>query len=250
MDDGEIAELTMTGYRTSNFADVTVMHETTEIDWEIERIEKGGFDHFMLKEIFEQPDALRNTMAGRVLPDEGTVKLGGISGLSDDFIPQHETRGDQRLRGTAWHAGLVGEYVIEELARLNVEVEYASEFRYRNPILSKDDLMIVISQSGETADTLAALREAKTKGAKVMGVLNVVGSTIARESGMGVYTHAGPEIGVASTKAFTTQVAVMTMLGIQWGRLRGSLSLEQATELTRQLMGHPENCRKHLRTER
>ena len=239
LDDGEIAELTMTGYRTSNFSDVTIMHETTEIDWEIERIEKSGFDHFMLKEIFEQPDALRNTMAGRVIPEEGLVKLGGISGLSDDFI-RNMKRMIISACGTAWHAGLVGEYAIEELARLNVEVEYASEFRYRNPLLSKDDLMIVVSQSGETADTLAALREAKTKGARVMGICNVVGSTIAREAGMGVYTHAGPEIGVASTKAFTTQVTVMIMLGIQWGRLRGHLSLEQATELTRQLVQIPD----------
>ena len=239
LDDGEIAELTTTGYRTSNFSDVTILHEPTEIDWEIERIEKGGFDHFMLKEIFEQPDALRNTMAGRVIPDEGFVKLGGISGLSDEFI-RNMKRVVISACGTAWHAGLVGEYLIEDLARLNVEVEYASEFRYRNPILDKDDLMIVVSQSGETADTLAALREAKTKGAKVMGVCNVVGSTIARESGMGVYTHAGPEIGVASTKAFTTQVATMAMLGIQWGRLRGALSLEQASTLTRELVEIPE----------
>ena len=239
LDDGEIAELTLTGYRTSTFGDVTVMHEPTEIDWEIERIEKSGFDHFMLKEIFEQPDALRNTMAGRIIPDQGFVKLGGIGALGDDFI-RNMNRVVISACGTAWHAGLVGEYVIEELARVNVEVEYASEFRYRNPVIGKNDLMIVISQSGETADTLAALREAKTKGAKVIGVCNVVGSTIARESGMGVYTHAGPEIGVASTKAFTTQVAVMTMLGIQWGRLRGQLSLEEATELTRQLVQIPD----------
>ena len=239
LEDGEIAELTLTGYRTSTFADVTVVHESTEIDWEIEEIEKGGFDHFMLKEIFEQPDALRNTMAGRVRPEEGEVKLGGISGVSDETI-----RGLRRLVisacGTAWHAGLIGEYVLEDLARLNVEVEYASEFRYRNPVIGPEDLMLVISQSGETADTLAALREAKTRGAPTMGVCNVVGSTIARESGMGVYTHAGPEIGVASTKAFTTQMAVMMMLAIQWGRLRGHLSGEDATKLTRELHRVPD----------
>ena len=192
----------------------------------------------MLKEIFEQPDALRNTLAGRVRTDDGVVKLGGISTLSDDQI--------RKIRrviisscGTAWHAGLIGEYLIEELARLNVEVEYASEFRYRNPIVGPEDLMIVISQSGETADTLAALREAKTRGAQVMGVCNVVGSTIAREAGQGVYTHAGLEIGVASTKAFMTQVAVMTMLAIQWGRLRGNLSQEEARQLTAQLSEIP-----------
>ena len=238
LDDGEIAELTLTGYRTSNFQDVTVVHETAKVDWEIEQIKKGGFDHFMLKEIFDQPEALRNTLAGRVRAEEGSVRLGGIGGLSDDFV-----RDLDRLLisscGTAWHAGLVGEYLIEDLARLNVEVEYASEFRYRNPIVGPGDLMIVISQSGETADTLAAMREAETKGAKLMGVCNVVGSTIARESGMGIYTHAGPEIGVASTKAFSTQLAVMSMLAIQWGRLRGHLSQEDATNLTGHLEAMP-----------
>ena len=142
--------------------------------------------------------------------------------------------------GTAWHAGLIGEYIIEELARLNVEVEYASEFRYRNPVLDSRDLFIAITQSGETADTLAAMREAKTRGAQVMGICNVVGATIARESGMGIYMHAGPEIGVASTKAFMTMVAVMAMLGIQWGRLRGQLSKERAIDLTRDLARIPE----------
>jgi glucosamine--fructose-6-phosphate aminotransferase (isomerizing) len=201
---------------------------------EIEQIEKGGFEHYMLKEIFEQPTALRQTMAGRVRPDEGLVKLGGISGLDDDFI-RNMNRLVISACGTAWHAGLVGEYIIEQLARLNVEVEYASEFRYRNPLIGPDDLMMVVSQSGETADTLAALREAKTRGTPVMGVCNVVGSTIAREAGMGIYTHAGPEIGVASTKAFTTQVAVMAMLGIHWGRLRGHLTQEQVAALTQEL---------------
>ena len=239
LEDGEIAELTLTGYRTSSFSDVTILHELTEIDWEIEQIEKGGFEHFMLKEIFEQPDALRNTFAGRVKPDEGIVKLGGISALDDEAI-----RSINRMVlcacGTAWHAGLIGEYLIEDLARLNVEVEYASEFRYRNPVIGRGDLMSVISQSGETADTLAALREAKTRGAKVMGICNVVGSTIARESGMGVYTHAGAEIGVASTKAFMTQVAVLTMIAIQWGRLRGGISQERTLELIKELYELPD----------
>ena len=239
LDDGEIAELTLTGYRTSTFKDVTVCHESTEIDWEIERIEKSGYDHFMLKEIFEQPEALRNTFAGRIRPEEGLVHLGGVKDLGDDFIRALD-RVVISACGTAWHAGLASEYIIEELARLPVEVEYASEFRYRNPLIGPEDLLIVISQSGETADTLAALREAKTKGAQVMGVCNVVGSTIAREAGHGIYTHAGPEIGVASTKAFITQVAVMTMLGIQWGRLRGHLSGEEATALTRQLVTIPD----------
>jgi glucosamine--fructose-6-phosphate aminotransferase (isomerizing) len=235
LNDGEIAELTMTGYRTSNFEDVTTVHETTQIDWEIEQIEKGGFDHFMLKEIFEQPEALRNTMAGRLRPEEGLVKLGGISGLTDDFIRKLK----RVVISACGTAGLIGEYLLEEFARLNVEVEYASEFRYRNPVIGEGELMIVISQSGETADTLAAMREAKTRGATVLGICNVVGSTIARESGMGIYTHAGPEIGVASTKAFTTQVTVMMMLAIQWGRLRGELSSERAMQLVRDLAEIP-----------
>ena len=238
MNDGEIAELTLTGYRTSTFSDLTVHRESTRVDWEIERIEKGGYEHFMLKEIFEQPEALRNTMAGRVRPEEGLVKLGGIAAMEDDFI-RTARRVIISACGTAWHASLIGSYVIEELARLPVTVEYASEFRYRNPIVGPEDLMIVVSQSGETADTLAALREAKTRGARVMGICNVVGSTIAREAGMGIYTHAGPEIGVASTKAFTTQVAVMLMLGLQWGRLRGNLSRQDAVALTGALADIP-----------
>jgi glucosamine--fructose-6-phosphate aminotransferase (isomerizing) len=234
LNDGEIADLAVTGYRTSTFSDVTVVSEPTTIDWEIEQIEKGGFDHYMIKEIFEQPEALRNTTAGRVKAAEGAVRMGGLKTLTDDFV-RNLRRVVISACGTAWHAGLVGEYMIEELARLNVEVEYASEFRYRNPLIGPDDLMIVISQSGETADTLAAMREAKTRGTPVLGVCNVVGSTIAREAGMGIYTHAGPEIGVASTKAFTTQVAVMAMLAIVWGRLRGNLTQEKAVELTTEL---------------
>ena len=238
LDEGEIAELTLTGYRTSTFTDVTIVHDLAEIDWEIEQIEKGGFDHFMLKEIFEQPSALRNTMAGRVNSD-GTVKLGGIRALGDDFIRDMD-RMIITACGTAWHAGLIGEYILEDVARLAVEVEYASEFRYRNPVIGSENLLTVISQSGETADTLAAMKEAKTRGAHVMGICNVVGSTIARESGMGIYTHAGPEIGVASTKAFITQTAVMTMLGLQWGRLRGHLSSDMAQRLTRGLLEVPD----------
>jgi len=241
LDDGELAELTLTGYRTATFTtDLTVVHETTEVDWEIEQIEKGGFEHFMLKEIFEEPQALRNTFAGRLRPDEGIVKLGGIASLEDDFI-----REMRRILitscGTAWHAGLIGEYILEELARIPVEVEYASEFRYRNPLITQEDLLIVISQSGETADTLAALREGKTRGAEVMGICNVVGSTIAREAGRGIYTHAGPEIGVASTKAFITQVAVMPMLALQWGRLRGSVSAQTVERMIAQLGRIPDH---------
>lgn len=236
--DGEMAELTPTGYRTMTFSDVTTVREQDEIDWEIEAIEKGGYDHFMLKEIFEQPQAVSNALAGRVHAADRIAKLGGIAALSDD-----ELRGLKRIIisgcGTAWHAALVGEYMLEELARIPVEVEYASELRYRNAILGPDDLAIFITQSGETADTLAAMREAKAKGAKVMGICNVVGSTIAREVGIGSYTHAGPEIGVASTKAFTTQLTVLAILALQVGRLR-NLSPETYEEVLDDLVRIPE----------
>ncbi|MCX7012155.1 MAG: glutamine--fructose-6-phosphate transaminase (isomerizing), partial [Candidatus Sumerlaeota bacterium] len=245
LDDGEIAELTLTGYRTSTFQDdVTVVKDTTKIDWEIEAIEKGGYEHFMLKEIYEQPDAIENTFRGRLRPGEDRIYLGGIRGLSDETL-----RSLRRIVisacGTSWHAGLIGEYQIEELARIPVEVEYASEFRYRNPLLEGDDLTIVISQSGETADTLAALREAKAKGSLLMGICNVVGSTIARESGMGVYTHAGFEVGVASTKAFLTQIAVLAMLSLHLGRLR-TLSPEGFKSLVDQLAATPTLVRRTL----
>ncbi len=240
LEDGELAELTADSFRTATFADgQPVAREPSSIDWEIAAIEKGGHPHFMLKEIFEQPESLRNCCAGRLRPEEGRVHLGGIAALGEDFI-----RSLRRVVltgcGTAWHAGLVGEYALEELARLPVEVEYASELRYRNPVLGPGDLIIAISQSGETADTLAALREARMRGAQVMGICNVVGSTIAREAGLGVYTHAGPEIGVASTKAFSTQVATLVMLAIQWGRLRGSQSAESAAALAGELVRVPE----------
>ena len=237
LEDGELAELSLSGYRTSTFDDHTVVREPTEIDWEIDQIELAGFDHFMLKEIFEQPEALRLTMAGRARLDG--IHLGGIADITDD-----EVRKMRRVVisacGTAWHSGLVGKYLLEQLARLEVEVDYASEFRYRDPVIGPGDLFIVITQSGETADTLAAMREARQRGARVMAICNVVGATIARESGMGVYTHAGPEIGVASTKAFTTQVAVMTMLAIHWGRLRGHLGQDRVTELLEGLAQLPE----------
>ena len=237
LEDGEMAEVTPTGYRTMTFADVTTARAPDEITWEMDAIEKGGYDHFMLKEIFEQPEAVRNALAGRVRPEENRAQLGGIANMTDEDL-----RALKRIIisacGTAWHAGLVGEYLIEELARIPVEVEYASELRYRNPILSPDDLAIFVSQSGETADTLAALREAKAKGARVMGVCNVVGSTIAKEAGQGCYTHAGPEIGVASTKAFTTQMAALAIFALQLGRLR-TLSQELHAELVSGLADIP-----------
>ncbi len=212
LSDGEMAVLTRDGYVVTTIENVRKEKLVSELDFELEEIEKGGFEHFMLKEIFEQPSVMKDVMRGRVRLDEGLVRLGGI----EDHLEQLKKA--RRIVicacGTSWHAGLIGEYLIEEFARISVEVDYASEFRYRNPILDKNDVVIVISQSGETADTLAALRLAKEKGATVIGICNVVGSTIARETHCGMYTHAGPEIGVASTKAFTAQVIVLYLLAL------------------------------------
>jgi glucosamine--fructose-6-phosphate aminotransferase (isomerizing) len=187
----------------------------------LNEIEKGGFDHFMLKEIYEQPRSIFDSMRGRLHLDQGTVTLGGISDYVQKILKAK--RIIITACGTSWHAGLVGEYLIEDLARIPVEVEYSSEFRYRNPILNEDDVVIAISQSGETADTLAAIDLAKSKGATVLGICNVVGSSIARATNAGVYTHAGPEIGVASTKAFTAQVAVLTLLGLLLAQQKGTI---------------------------
>jgi glucosamine--fructose-6-phosphate aminotransferase (isomerizing) len=236
LDDEEMVVLTPSGIQTSNLRQEAVSKKVETVDWDLEMIEKAGFPHFMLKEIFEQPTSLRNTLRGRLLADEGTARLGGLN------MSVPELRAIDRVIitacGTSWHSALIGEYLIEELARIPVEVEYASEFRYRNPILEPGTVVIAVSQSGETADTLAAMREAKRKGARVLGVCNVVGSTIARESDGGVYIHAGPEIGVASTKAFTSQVAALTLLTLYLGRL-GELSPELGAELTRELEAIP-----------
>ncbi|MGH7741624.1 MAG: glutamine--fructose-6-phosphate transaminase (isomerizing) [Candidatus Eiseniibacteriota bacterium] len=232
LDDGEMAVLTPQGFHTATIANERVDKAVHEVDWDLAQIEKGGYDHFMLKEIFEQPESVRNAMRGRLNTEEGLAKLGGLN------LTLEQMREVRRLIilacGTSWHAGLIGEYMIEEHARIPVEVEYASEFRYRNPILDEGTTVLVISQSGETIDTLAAMREAQRKGARALGVVNVVGSTIARESDGGVYIHAGPEIGVASTKAFTSQVAVLALLTLTLGRQR-SLSREAGIELAREL---------------
>lgn len=187
----------------------------------LDQIEKGGYDHFMLKEIHEQPKAITDTFRGRLLPEEKIIKMSSIKDNLDKFL--NANRIIIVACGTSWHAGLVGEYLIEEMARIPVEVEYASEFRYRNPIITNKDVVIAISQSGETADTLAAIKLAKSKGAFVYGVCNVVGSSIARETHSGAYTHAGPEIGVASTKAFTTQITVLTLIALKLGKANGTL---------------------------
>jgi len=237
LDDGDIAEVHPGDYRILDLAAVEKEKAVTQVDWDLATIERGGYTHFMLKEIMEQPESIRNTVRGRLLEEEGTVRLGGLNITDEDLLKV------QRIVitgcGTSWHAGLIGEYMMEELARIPTEVEYASEFRYRNPIVDERTLVVGISQSGETADTLAALREAKRRGARTLGLVNVVGSTIAREVDGGIYLHAGPEIGVASTKAFTSQIAALALLTLKMGRLR-ALSILQGREVVRALARLPE----------
>jgi glucosamine--fructose-6-phosphate aminotransferase (isomerizing) len=223
IDEREVVDIQRDSYQTYDLLQKRVDKCVEDIDWDIETIGKKGYDHFMLKEIYEQAESIQNTCRGRLLHETGTSRLDGLNLKNEDF-----TRIERIILiacGTSWHSALIGEYLIEEYARIPVDVEYASEFRYKNPILTPSDLVIVISQSGETADTLAALREAKQKGVHVLGVTNIVGSTIARESDGGVYSHAGPEIGVASTKAFTSQVMVMIMITIMFAR-KYDMSLE------------------------
>ncbi|MFT5249551.1 MAG: glucosamine--fructose-6-phosphate aminotransferase (isomerizing) [bacterium] len=193
-----------------------------ELQLNLEQIEKGGYEHFMLKEIYEQPSVIKDTYRGRLLADKGIIRLGGLEDYIEKFI--NADRIIIVACGTSWHAGLVAEYIFEDWARIPVEVEYASEFRYRNPIITEKDVVIAISQSGETADTLAAIKLAKEKGAFVYGICNVVGSTISRATHSGTYTHAGPEIGVASTKAFTTQITVLTMIALKLAKIKGTIS--------------------------
>ncbi len=218
LNDNEMAVITSDGLRTTTIDNVPVTKETQQIEWSLEEIAKGGYDHYMLKEIFEQPDVVRTSLSGRINLRDLAVQLGGLESIGRELVKIRKLV--LMACGTAWHAGLVGEYLFEDLARIPTEVEYASEFRYRNPIIEEGTAVIAISQSGETADTLAALREAKEKGAVTLGIVNVVGSTIARETDAGVYLHAGPEIGVASTKAFTCQLAVETLIALMLGRRR------------------------------
>jgi glucosamine--fructose-6-phosphate aminotransferase (isomerizing) len=237
MDDGEVAVITPEGLTTVTSSDQEVVKEVERITWDLEMAEKGGYPHFMLKEIFEQPRSISNAMAGRVVWETGRAHLGGVT-LSDREI-QDISRIVITACGTSWHAGLIGEYMLEEYARIPVEVEYASEFRYRDPLVDPTSVVVVISQSGETADTLAAMREARSKGAKALGICNVVGSTIARESDCGTYVHAGPEIGVASTKAFTSQVIVLMLLTMHLAetRLGDSFSGKEIAGALRSLPG-------------
>ena len=248
LEDGEMATITR-GKEVeirkivNNEAVVPAIHE---LQLDLEQIEKGGYEHFMLKEINEQPRSIHDTMRGRLLPEEGIIKMAGIWDHKERFY--NAKRIIIVACGTSWHAGLVGEYLIEELARIPVEVEYASEFRYRNPIIEKDDIVIAISQSGETADTLAALKLAKEKGAFIYGICNVVGSSIARITDAGSYTHAGPEIGVASTKAFTAQLTILTLIALKLGKHNGNLSNERFMSLCWELDSIPSKVEQVLQT--
>jgi glucosamine--fructose-6-phosphate aminotransferase (isomerizing) len=236
LDDGDVAVLTRDGYTVLNQRAQRLERRVSKIDWDLDQIERGGFAHFMLKEIFEQPATVENCMRGRLLRDEGTSKLGGLNMTDEELL-----KFDNILItacGTSWHSALIGEHMLESLARIPVEVEYASELRYRNPIITDKTLCIVISQSGETADTLAAMREAKARGARTYGIVNVVGSTIARESDGGIYVHAGPEIGVASTKAFTSQVIALLLFTLKLARLR-NLSMVDGKEIIEEMLALP-----------
>jgi len=228
LDDGELAVLDRDGYRTLDLKGHLLAKEVSRVSWDLGTIERGGFPHYMLKEIFEQPNSVRDTMRGRLLVEQGTARLGGLSSC----LPSHDIGKYNRIVltacGTSWHAALIGEYMLEESARIPVETEYASEFRYRDPVLDERSLVIAISQSGETADTLAAIREAKQKGARVVSIVNVVGSSIARAADCGVYIHAGPEIGVASTKAFTSQVVALALITLYLSA-QSEQAREQAT---------------------
>jgi glucosamine--fructose-6-phosphate aminotransferase (isomerizing) len=236
LDDGDVAVIERDSYRVIDLNAMPLPRDVDRIDWDLAEIERGGYAHFMLKEIFEQPQSVENTMRGRLMLEDGTAKLGGLNLSHEDLL-----RIDNIIItacGTSWHSALIGELLIEELARIPVEVEYASEFRYRNPIVTERTLCIVMSQSGETADTLAAMREAKRRGARTLGLVNVVGSTIAREDDGGVYLHAGPEIGVASTKAFTSQVVALALFTLKLARKR-DLSVVRGREIAQALHALP-----------
>ncbi|GAB5538363.1 MAG: glutamine--fructose-6-phosphate transaminase (isomerizing) [Salibacteraceae bacterium] len=247
LDDGEIAELTpgkeLKLYTIKKHKVTPYIHE---LELHLEQLEKGGYDHFMLKEIYEQPRSVKDSMRGRLRVNSGLVHLGGISDYAQKLL--NANRITIVACGTSWHAGLVGEYLIEDLARIPVEVEYASEFRYRNPIITENDVVIAISQSGETADTLAALELAKSKGATILGICNVVGSSISRVTHGGSYTHAGPEIGVASTKAFTAQVTVLSLLALMLGSKNGSIDRKRYQRLLLDLNSIPDKIEAALET--
>ncbi len=233
LNDNEIAYIHRNELLIKNIDNTIQTPYIYELDMKLEMLEKGGYEHFMLKEIYEQPRSIRDCMRGRIYPEQGKVQLGGIKEYKEKL--KNVDRIIIVACGTSWHAGLVGEYLIEEYARVSVEVEYASEFRYRNPIITEKDLVIAISQSGETADTMAALELAKEKGATIFGICNVVGASIPRITDAGVYTHAGPEIGVASTKAFTAQVTVLTLIAFYIAQLRGTITQSKLVEYLTEL---------------
>ncbi|MFQ5823144.1 MAG: glutamine--fructose-6-phosphate transaminase (isomerizing) [bacterium] len=243
LDDNELAIVNRGKVTIKTIDNLEVNKKVEKIFFDLDKIEKGGYDHFMLKEIMEQPQTIEDAMRGRLLSEEGTARLGGVRHEIDSLLYAPEILFS--ACGTSWHAALIGEYMIEEFVRTTVEVEYASEFRYRNPVIERGSVLFVISQSGETADTLAALTEAKRKGAKVLGICNVVGSTIARESDAGVYLHAGPEIGVASTKAFTSQVTVLALLTLLMARMR-TLGASKGVEIVNEMKALPEKVAKIL----
>lgn len=245
LNDEEIATVSLKeGLKIINIKNQEKSPYVQELEMQIESLEKGGFEHFMLKEIFEQPRSIRDCFRGRLNSEEGWVQLGGLKDYEQRLI--HANRLVMVACGTSWHACQVGEYLIEDLARINVEVEYASEFRYRNPIINENDIVIALTQSGETADTLAAIELAKQKGAKVLGITNVVGSSVSRATHAGSYTHAGPEIGVASTKAFTAQVTVLTLMALRLAHIRGTLSRSEFHQLTTELERIPDKVQRIL----
>ncbi len=241
LEDGEMAVLKKDDFQIKTIKDEDIFREVQKIEYDLEQIEKGGYEHFMLKEICEQPEAIQNTYRGRMNFNTGEVKLGGLEPVKEKLF--NAKRIIITACGTAWHAGLVGEYMIESYCRIPTEVEYASEFRYRNPIIGKDDVVILISQSGETADTLAALKEARKRGATTVGIVNVVGSTIAREVDAGTYIHAGPEIGVASTKAFTCQLMSLALITLMIAQNRGTMTQEELKEIADELKVLPDKMR-------
>lgn len=243
LDDGDIAVITREGYKVVDLDAVIRDKPVSRIEWDLQQIERGGYPHFMLKEIFEQPITVENTMRGRLILEEGFSKLGGLNISKEDLLKIDNIT--ITACGTSWHSALIGEMMIEELCRIPVEVEYASEYRYRNPIVTPTTLCIVISQSGETADTLAAMREAKRRGARTLGIVNVVGSTIAREDDGGIYVHAGAEIGVASTKAFTSQVIALALFTLKLARLR-DLSVERGRAIAQAMAKLPEQIQSIL----
>jgi glucosamine--fructose-6-phosphate aminotransferase (isomerizing) len=246
LEDREMAVLRRDGIRTTTIDAVPTHKEIQQVEWSLEQIEKKGYSHFMLKEILEQPESLADTMRGRLNLEAGEVVLGGINDIAKQLT--HARRLIITACGTAWHAGLVGEFLLEDIARLHTEVDYASEFRYRNPIIDEGTILLAISQSGETADTLAAIREAKLKGALCLGIVNVVGSSVARLTDAGVYLHCGPEIGVASTKAFSSQLVVLTMMAVFLGRRR-HLAPYHAREIIKGLQAIPDQVRHVLKLD-